>query len=63
METIEVSTSGFALALSTAMKEARINERMLIAKEVQNMIHDELPGGYIVLLRKVRDEILGELND
>lgn len=58
MSVIEVSTDGFALALKTAMVEAREDERNAIAREVESMIHEGLPGGYIVLLRKVRDKIL-----
>lgn len=60
MSVIEVSTEGFALALKTAMVEAREDERKVIAKEIEGMIREDLPGGYIVLLRRVRDEILGE---
>jgi hypothetical protein len=40
------------------MSEARADERMRIANLVEDMIHEDLPGGYIVLLRQVRDKII-----
>jgi hypothetical protein len=58
MELIEVSRQGFLLAMQEAMTTARVDERMLIANLVEDMIHDDLPGGYIVLLRQVRDKII-----
>jgi hypothetical protein len=58
MGLIEVSKKGFLLAMQEAMTTARVDERMLIANLVEDMIHDDLPGGYIVLLRQVRDKII-----
>lgn len=55
---IKVSAEGFALALRTAMQEARLDEREQIARQVEGLIHDDMPGAYIVVLRQVRDEIL-----
>jgi len=58
MGLIEVSKQGFLLAMQEAMTTARVDERMKIANLVEDMIHDDLPGGYIVLLRQVRDNII-----
>ena len=58
MELMEVSKEGFLAAIQTAMTEARVNERLKIVNLVEDMIHDDLPGGYIVLLRQVRDNII-----
>jgi len=58
MEVMEVSKEGFLLAMQEAMTTARVDERMKIANLVEDMIHDDLPGGYIVLLRQVRDKII-----
>jgi hypothetical protein len=58
MELIEVSKEGFLLAMQEAMTTARVDERMKIANLVEDMIHHDLPGGYIVLLREVRDKII-----
>lgn len=58
MGLIEVSKEGFLLAMQEAMTTARVDERMKIANLVEDMIHDDLPGGYIVLLRQVRDNII-----
>jgi hypothetical protein len=58
MGLIEVSKEGFLLAMQEAMTTARVDERMKIANLVEDMIHDDLPGGYIVLLRQVRDKII-----
>jgi hypothetical protein len=44
--------------MQEAMTTARVDERMKIANLVEDMIHDDLPGGYIVLLRQVRDKII-----
>ena len=58
MELMEVSKKGFLAAIKEAMAEARVDERMSIAKLVEDMIHENMPGGYIVLLRQVRDKII-----
>lgn len=58
MELMEVSKEGFLAAIQTAMSEARVDERLKIADLVEDMIHEDLPGGYIVLLRQVRDQII-----
>ena len=58
MELMQVSKSGFLAAIKEAMSEARADERMNIANLVEDMIHEDLPGGYIVLLRQVRDKII-----
>lgn len=58
MELMQVSKEGFLAAIQEAMSEARVDERMNIANLVEDMIHDDLPGGYIVLLRQVRDKII-----
>ena len=58
MELMQVSKEGFLAAIQEAMSEARVDERMSIANLVEDMIHDDLPGGYIVLLRQVRDKII-----
>ena len=61
METIEVSTQGFASAIRVAMEEARVDERRRIAQEVEDMITESMPGGLIIQLRVVRDRILDKL--
>lgn len=58
MELMQVSKDGFLAAIKEAMSEARADERMNIANLVEDMIHEDLPGGYIVLLRQVRDKII-----
>jgi hypothetical protein len=58
MELMQVSKDGFLAAIKEAMSEARVNERLKIVLEIENMIHEDLPGGYIVLLRQVRDKII-----
>jgi len=58
MDLIQVSKEGFLAAIQEAMSEARVDERMKIASIVEDMIHEDLPGGYIVLLRQVRDKII-----
>jgi hypothetical protein len=58
MELMEVSKEGFLSAIQTAMSEARVDERLKMADLVEDMIHEDLPGGYIVLLRQVRDKII-----
>lgn len=58
MELMQVSKQGFLRAIEEAMSEARADERMLAASIVEDMIHEDLPGGYIVLLRQVRDKII-----
>ena len=58
MELMQVSKEGFLAAIQEAMVEARADERMTIANIVEDMIHEDLPGGYIVLLRQVRDKII-----
>jgi hypothetical protein len=58
MELMQVSKSGFLRAIEEGMSEARADERMRIANLVEDMIHEDLPGGYIVLLRQVRDKII-----
>lgn len=58
MELMQVSKDGFLAAIKEAMVEARADERMTIANLVEDMIHEDLPGGYIVLLRQVRDKII-----
>lgn len=58
MELMQVSKQGFLRAIEEAMSEARADERMLVASIVEDMIHEDLPGGYIVLLRQVRDKII-----
>ena len=58
MEVMEVSKEGFLAAIQTAMTEARVDERLKIVNLVEDMIHDDLPGGYILLLRQVRDNII-----
>lgn len=58
MELMQVSKDGFLAAIQEAMVEARADERMTIANIVEDMIHEDLPGGYIVLLRQVRDKII-----
>ncbi len=58
MELMQVSKEGFLAAIQEAMVEARADERMTIANLVEDMIHEDLPGGYIVLLRQVRDKII-----
>jgi len=58
MELMQVSKEGFLAAIKEAMSEARVDERMKIADIVEDMIHEDLPGGYIVLLRQVRDKII-----
>ena len=58
MELLQVSKQGFLRAIEEAMSEARVDERMKIANLVEDMIHEDLPGGYIVLLRQVRDKII-----
>jgi len=55
---IEVSVNDFLDTLTAAMVEARKDERRKCASQVEQMIHEDLPGAYIVLLRKVRDELL-----
>lgn len=63
METIEVSVDGFASALKQAMAEARTNERLVMAREIQDMVHENMPGPYINLLREVVKNILEKTND
>lgn len=58
METIEVTKDGFLAAIKEAMFEARVDERVKISREVEAMITENMPGGIIVALRKIRDEIL-----
>jgi hypothetical protein len=58
MELMQVSKSGFLRAMEEAMLEARVDERRKIWHMVEDMIHEDLPGGYIVLLRQVRDKII-----
>jgi hypothetical protein len=58
MDLMQVSKDGFLAAIKEAMSEARVDERMKIANIVEDMIHEDLPGGYIVLLRQVRDKII-----
>ena len=58
MDLMQVSKEGFLAAIKEAMSEARVDERMKIANLVEDMIHEDLPGGYIVLLRQVRDKII-----
>jgi hypothetical protein len=58
MELMQVSKDGFLAAIKEAMSEARVDERMKIANLVEDMIHEDLPGGYIVFLRQVRDKII-----
>ena len=58
MELMQISKQGFLRAIEEAMSEARADERMLAASIVEDMIHEDLPGGYIVLLRQVRDKII-----
>lgn len=55
---IEVSVADFLDTLTAAMVEARKDERRKCAAEVEALIHEEMPGAYIVLLRRVRDELL-----
>jgi hypothetical protein len=55
---MQVSKEGFLSAIQEAMSEARVDERMKIANLVEDMIHEDSPGGYIVFLRQVRDKII-----
>ncbi len=55
---ISVSAESLLSALRHAMQTGASEERHKIAAEVEAMIHEDMPGGYIVLLRRVRDEIL-----
>jgi len=61
---IEISAESLLNALREAMNTGAEEERHKIAAEVESLIHEEMPGGYIVLLRQVRDHILiGRLED
>lgn len=61
---IEITPESLLEAIRHAMSVGRDEERRKIADEVERMIHEEMPGAYIVMLRRVRDHILiGGLED
>lgn len=61
---IEISPESLLEAIRHSMSVGRDEERRKIADEVEKMIHEDMPGAYIVMLRRVRDHILiGGLDD